>query len=296
VGAANAAAQGKAEEEALVASAKGVAAATARLVYASRTKADPFSPTQKNLSAAAKNVAAATGSLVQAAKSATQLQEEEDSKPNWEESSNQAQQRKAEMEAQVKILRLQKELEKERVHLGDIRKAEYKDANVNVSMDQAANSPVRKNTIGGGTAPLAQSPSGNNNNANTPMKRNPSTETAAPLRKNPSESQSPGAAAAPQPVGSGRALPTPGGQPAARPAAGTAGRPPAVAGKVQPPGTTRNYTLKELQTKPAELDREQLEKYMSDEEFVQVFGMDKAAFERLPMFKRNSEKKTQNLY
>jgi hypothetical protein len=42
VTAANAASQGKAEEEALVASAKGVAAATARLVFASRAKADPF--------------------------------------------------------------------------------------------------------------------------------------------------------------------------------------------------------------------------------------------------------------
>jgi hypothetical protein len=42
VKAANGAVQEKAEEEALVASAKGVAAATARLVFASRAKADPF--------------------------------------------------------------------------------------------------------------------------------------------------------------------------------------------------------------------------------------------------------------
>jgi hypothetical protein len=47
VNAANGAVSGRAEEEALVASAKGVAAATARLVYASRTKADPFSGTQR---------------------------------------------------------------------------------------------------------------------------------------------------------------------------------------------------------------------------------------------------------
>lgn len=40
---------GRIEEEALVAAAKGVAAATARLVFASRAKADPFSPTQQVL-------------------------------------------------------------------------------------------------------------------------------------------------------------------------------------------------------------------------------------------------------
>jgi talin len=135
VAAANSAAQGKAEEEVLVASAKGVAASTARLVYASRTKADPFSPAQKNLSSAAKSVAAATQSLVQAAKSATQLQEDEEAKPDW---SNQTQQRKAEMEAQMKILKLQKELDKERFRLGEIRKNEYKDANVNVAGEQAS--------------------------------------------------------------------------------------------------------------------------------------------------------------
>ncbi len=60
VTAANASTQSKVPEEELIASAKGVAAATARLVFASRTKADPFSPTQKKLSAAAKAVAEAT--------------------------------------------------------------------------------------------------------------------------------------------------------------------------------------------------------------------------------------------
>jgi len=146
VAAANSAAQGKAEEEVLVASAKGVAASTARLVYASRTKADPFSPAQKNLSSAAKSVAAATQSLVQAAKSATQLQEDEEAKPDW---SNQTQQRKAEMEAQMKILKLQKELDKERFRLGEIRKNEYKDANVNVAGEQASSvlsSPASSST------------------------------------------------------------------------------------------------------------------------------------------------------
>lgn len=37
------------------------------------------------------------------------------------------------MEQQVKILQLQKELEKERQKLGELRRAEYKDVNTNVS-------------------------------------------------------------------------------------------------------------------------------------------------------------------
>eukprot|EP01118_Nematostelium_gracile_P015987 TRINITY_DN6528_c0_g2_i1.p1 TRINITY_DN6528_c0_g2~~TRINITY_DN6528_c0_g2_i1.p1 ORF type:complete len:505 (+),score=186.44 TRINITY_DN6528_c0_g2_i1:137-1516(+) len=120
--------QGSAEEE-LVATAKGVAAATARLVFASRTKADPFSHTQKKLSSAAKSVAEATQQLVSAAKLASQLQAEEDSKPNWEGEASEALKRKVEMDTQVNILKLQKELQKERERLADLRREEYRDAN-----------------------------------------------------------------------------------------------------------------------------------------------------------------------
>jgi hypothetical protein len=70
VTAANNAATGQANEAELIAAARGVAAATARLVAASRTKADPMSPSLGNLQNCAKHVASATAQLVQAAKDA----------------------------------------------------------------------------------------------------------------------------------------------------------------------------------------------------------------------------------
>jgi len=123
---ANTAAQGNAEQEALVASAKGVAAATARLVFASRAKADPFSPAQQKLSAAAKSVAAATQQLVIAAQSTAAVVEEE--KPEWESNQSAINARKMEIEQQTKILKLQKELQSAQTELGKIRKAEYVDS------------------------------------------------------------------------------------------------------------------------------------------------------------------------
>jgi hypothetical protein len=60
-------------EEELVACGRGVAAATIRLVTAARAKADPFSPTQRDLAAAAKNVQTATDDLVAHAKTYSEI-------------------------------------------------------------------------------------------------------------------------------------------------------------------------------------------------------------------------------
>ena len=97
VGAANDASQGKAEEEVLIASAKGVAAATARLVFASRAKADPFSNAQKQLTAAARAVATSTQQLVEASQWEKKLEE-----PTavWS-ADTQTEKRKKEMDTQV---------------------------------------------------------------------------------------------------------------------------------------------------------------------------------------------------
>lgn len=57
--------------------ARGVAGATARLVSASRAKADPMSTAQQKLSGAAKTVANATSELVMAAKSVSEIDGEE---------------------------------------------------------------------------------------------------------------------------------------------------------------------------------------------------------------------------
>ena len=68
---------GTTEEEALVTAARGVAGATARLVAASRAKADPMSTAQQKLSGAAKTVANATSELVLAAKAVGEIEAEE---------------------------------------------------------------------------------------------------------------------------------------------------------------------------------------------------------------------------
>ena len=141
VTAANGAASGNAEEEALIASAKGVAAATARLVYASRTKADPFSPTQKSLSAAAKSVASATKQLVEAARSAQQVSDQIEAKPDWD-GMGETEKKKQELEQQTKILKLAKELESAQKHLLDMRKKEYQEATGNPSPSK--NAPPEK--------------------------------------------------------------------------------------------------------------------------------------------------------
>lgn len=77
VGSASGVAQGNAAEEELVTSARGVAASTARLVSASRAKADPMSQSQQKLSNAAKTVAKATAELVDAAKAVGEIEEEQ---------------------------------------------------------------------------------------------------------------------------------------------------------------------------------------------------------------------------
>jgi len=110
----------------LVASARGVAGSTARLVAASKAKADPMSPSQRKLEEAARAVASATAQLVEAAKIAAQIEEEEKQRKEDEEASKtQALGRKKEFEQQVEIARLEKELEKARNRIGQIRKAEY---------------------------------------------------------------------------------------------------------------------------------------------------------------------------
>jgi talin len=122
---ANQAADGKVEEESLVASARSVASATAHLVSASKAKSDPNSKAQQSLTAAAKSVATATSQLVAAAGQAAQFteeQEEEDiNKYNFGTAGGKAK----ELEQQTLILKLEKELEKERKRMLGMRKQKY---------------------------------------------------------------------------------------------------------------------------------------------------------------------------
>jgi len=125
VSSANNAAAGKAEEEALVASARSVASATAHLVSASKAKSDPNSKAQQSLTSAAKSVATATSQLVTAAGQAAQFTEqEEESDPN-QFNFGSAGGKAKELEQQTLILKLEKELERERKRMMNMRKAKY---------------------------------------------------------------------------------------------------------------------------------------------------------------------------
>jgi len=126
VKAANKAAEGKAEEEELVATARSVASATAHLVSASKAKADPNSQSQHALGQAAKAVANATSQLVSAASQASAFQEKEEEEDISSFSFGTGAASKAkELEQQMRILKLEKDLEKERQRMGAMRKAKY---------------------------------------------------------------------------------------------------------------------------------------------------------------------------
>jgi len=181
---ANSTVQGNSEPEALVAAAKGVAAATARLVYASRAKADPFSPSQQNLSAAARSVAAATQTLVDAASISIEQIEEE--KPNWEGTNN-VSAVKIEMEQQVKILKLQKELEIAQNQMGAIRKAQYVDSVAPQAKVEFNNQPQPRRSLPSfgelptkGTSPPTKTPVRQASNGGAPS--SPPTKAPIPLK------------------------------------------------------------------------------------------------------------------
>jgi len=171
VGAANDSTEGKGEEEQLVASARGVAAATARLVSASRAKADPMSATQQKLSNAAKTVASATSQLVAAAKAASEAQAEAEETPDFSNISDTAR-KVQEMEAQVKILKLRKELEAAQSNLSNIRKQEYQQGNEPVASAPAK--PAPRQVAKGAAKPAAPSAAGAGGAAapgNPPLKK-----------------------------------------------------------------------------------------------------------------------------
>ncbi|KAF8445562.1 I/LWEQ domain-containing protein [Boletus edulis BED1] len=109
--------------EQLIVASNEVAAATAQLVAASRVKANLMSKTQERLELAAKAVTEACKALVRQVKavSAKQVQEEEVDYKNMAV----LEFKRREMEQQVEILKLEKELGAARHHLGAMRRAGY---------------------------------------------------------------------------------------------------------------------------------------------------------------------------
>jgi hypothetical protein len=109
--------------EQLIVASNEVASATAQLVAASRVKANLMSKTQERLELAAKAVTAACKALVRQVKavSARQIEEEEADYKNMAV----LEFKKREMEQQVEILKLEKDLGAARHRLGVMRRAGY---------------------------------------------------------------------------------------------------------------------------------------------------------------------------
>jgi len=123
-----AATQGELDEEVIVSLARAITAATAQLMSAERAKGDPDSEAHKLLTAAAKVVARTTTELVQRMRDAAEHKTEEapaapTQKDEKDDSATGT--RAKELEAAIKIAKLEKELEKARVDMLKMRQAKY---------------------------------------------------------------------------------------------------------------------------------------------------------------------------
>ncbi|KAJ3091552.1 Talin-1, partial [Quaeritorhiza haematococci] len=128
--AANQAMKGNVRRERVIVSAKGVSSATAQLLTAAMVRADPNSQSQIRLKAAGKAVTNATDQLVKAAEESMAFEDEMGGAATAPaaaggEGSNKTSARVMEMEAQMSILKMEKELEKARAKLAAVRKGRY---------------------------------------------------------------------------------------------------------------------------------------------------------------------------
>lgn len=112
--------------EQLIVAAQEVSVATTQLVAAARVKAIPYSKTQDRLEQAATAVRDAAKTLVRAAKEASKKDSEQQIQQELEVLSRH-QYKVVEMEQQVKVLELEKELMNARYKLAEIRKTGYTD-------------------------------------------------------------------------------------------------------------------------------------------------------------------------
>jgi len=119
--AANAAVQGNASEEKLIASAKAVANSTAQLLMACMVKADQHSENAQRLQSAGNKVKKAADVLVKAAQNAAVFEEQE---VEVSLQSSVVYGMAAEIQAQEEILRRERELELARKQLAKIRHAQ----------------------------------------------------------------------------------------------------------------------------------------------------------------------------
>jgi len=121
---ANQAVQGQADREQVIAAAKGVSSSTAQLLSAATVKTDANSGSATRLRAAGSTVTRATKALVQAAESTMAFDNSEKVAEDLMKTGVGS--RKAEMEAQMQVLKYEKQLEEARRKLNAMRQAKYK--------------------------------------------------------------------------------------------------------------------------------------------------------------------------
>ncbi|KAJ3111738.1 hypothetical protein HDU96_005400 [Phlyctochytrium bullatum] len=117
--------QGTVARERLIVSARSVSATTAQLLAAATIQTDMNSQAQIRLRAAGKAVTTATNQLVKAAEEAMAFTETEQLYAQVQSPTSTTTSRILEMEAQVSILKMEKELEKARAKLAAVRKGKY---------------------------------------------------------------------------------------------------------------------------------------------------------------------------
>ncbi|KAJ2722567.1 sla2 Src-like adaptor 2 [Coemansia sp. Benny D115] len=110
--------------EHLVVAAREVSAATVQLVAAARVKSHPYSKTQERLELAAKAVTEASAHLVRATQRLTEREEENRQAEDYDKMSN-LEFKSKEMEQQVQILKLEKDLVSARRRLAEMRRHGY---------------------------------------------------------------------------------------------------------------------------------------------------------------------------
>jgi len=118
---------GRNSAEQLIVASNDVAASTAQLVAASRVKATFMSKTQERLEEASKAVTSACKSLVRQVQAIIAQRDGADEEGIDYTKMSGHEMKTREMEQQVEILKLENELSKARVQLGNIRKLTYRE-------------------------------------------------------------------------------------------------------------------------------------------------------------------------
>ena len=125
---ANAAVKGDLQHERVIVCSRAVSVSTTQLLTAATVKADPNSQNQMRLKAAGKAVTNATEQLVKAAEEAMTLHDTSAMTNHMIKGTNATGAKILELEAQMNILKMEKELERARAKLASVRKGRYQGA------------------------------------------------------------------------------------------------------------------------------------------------------------------------